>query len=45
MKYAQMELKKAIAGLGGDESVQDDFVAILADSLKRINEGDEYEQD
>lgn len=45
MKYEQMELKKAIAGLGGDESVQDDFVAILADSLKRINEGDEYEQD
>ena len=40
MKYEQMELKKAIAGLGGDEEVQDNFMDILAQSFKKLQEGD-----
>ena len=40
MKYEQMELKKAIAGLGGDETVQDNFMDILAQSFAKLSEGD-----
>ena len=35
-----MEIKKAIAGLGGDETVQDNFMDILAQSFAKLSEGD-----
>lgn len=41
-KYEQMDLKKVIAGLGGDEQVQDNFVEILQQSMAKLNEGDLY---
>lgn len=39
-KYEQMDLKKAIAGLGGDETVQDNFIEILNQSIKQLQEGE-----
>lgn len=41
-KYEQMDLKKVIAGLGGDEQIQDNFVEILQQSMAKLNEGDLY---
>lgn len=38
LKYEQIELKKAIAGLGGDEAVQDNFIEILQQSFAKLQE-------
>ena len=41
LKYEQNELKKAIAGLGGDDNVQDNFMEMMQASLKRLAEKDD----
>ena len=44
-KYEQMDLKKALAGIGVSDEVQDNFVEILEESFKRLQEEGEVDAD